>query len=73
LTETGAFVVLCCNSAPRHADALAIAPRVDSTILVVTGGSTRRARAVEARDALERVGASLLGIVMLEPKKRWFW
>jgi hypothetical protein len=73
LTDSGAFVVVCCNSAPRHADALAIAPRVDSTLLVVTGGSTRRAPAIEARDALERVGTRLLGIVMLEQKKRWFW
>jgi Mrp family chromosome partitioning ATPase len=66
-------VVLCAASLPAFGDALGIAPRVDATILVVTSGKTRRPRAVEARDALERVGARLLGVVMIETKRRWFW
>lgn len=66
-------VVLSCASLPAHGDALALAPRVDATILVVTSGRTRRPRAVEARDALERVGARLLGVVMVETKRRLFW
>ena len=73
LAATGAFVIIACNSSPEHADALAIAPRVDATILVISGGRTRRARALATRDALERVGARLLGVVMVEEPKRWFW
>jgi non-specific protein-tyrosine kinase len=67
------FVVLSAASVPAFGDALSIAPHVDATILVVTSGKTRRPRAVEARDALERVGARLLGVVMVETRRRWFW
>jgi Mrp family chromosome partitioning ATPase len=67
------YVVLACATLPRHADALALAPRVDAVILVTTAGKTRRARAVEARDALERVGAHMLGVVMIESRRRLFW
>jgi non-specific protein-tyrosine kinase len=73
LPESHRHVVLACASLPQHGDALAIAPRVDATLLVVTAGQTRRPRAIEARDALARVGANLLGVVMLETKRRWFW
>jgi hypothetical protein len=67
------FVVFSCASLPRHADAIAIAPRVDAVILAVTAGQTRRPRAIEARDALTRVGARLLGVVLVDTKRRWFW
>jgi non-specific protein-tyrosine kinase len=60
-----AYVVVACAALPSHGDALALAPRVDGVILVVTSGKTRRPRAVEARDQLERVGARLLGVVLL--------
>jgi Mrp family chromosome partitioning ATPase len=73
LTESHGIAVLSSAPLPRYADALAIAPRVDAVILVVTAGGTRRPRAIDARDALERVGARILGVVMVEPKKRWFW
>jgi len=73
LTEAHETAVLSCAPLPKFADALAIAPRVDAVVLVVTAGSTRRPRAVEAREALDRVGARILGVVMIEPKKRWFW
>ncbi|RIK42013.1 MAG: hypothetical protein DCC58_11675 [Chloroflexi bacterium] len=69
----GAFVIVACRSAPSFSDAVSIAPRVDATILVVSAGKSRRAKAVEARDALARVGARLMGVVMVEAPKRWFW
>lgn len=65
-------VILTAATLPRNGDALALAPAVDATILVVTSGKTRRPRAIEARDALDRVGARTLGVVMLEPKRRLF-
>lgn len=73
LTEAHGIAILSAAPLPRYADALAIAPRVDAVILVVTSGGTRRPRAIEARDALERVGARVLGVVMVESRKRWFW
>lgn len=73
LIDAHGFVILSAAPLPRFADALAIAPRVDAVIMVVTAGGTRRPKAIEARDALERVGARILGVVMVEPKKRWFW
>lgn len=73
LAECVDYVILSSASIPRHSDALSIAPRVDATILVVTSGKTRRPRAIEARDALERVGAHVLGVVMVESKGRRFW
>ncbi|HYI13923.1 MAG TPA: hypothetical protein VEX37_00925 [Thermomicrobiales bacterium] len=73
LIETHGFAIFSSAPLPQFADALAIAPRVDAVILVVTAGGTRRPRAIDARDALERVGARILGVVMVEPKKRWFW
>jgi Mrp family chromosome partitioning ATPase len=66
-------VILRSAPLPQNGDALALAPNVDATILVVTAGKSRRPRAIEARDALERVGARLLGVVMVEGKRRLFW
>ncbi len=73
LSQRFDYVILSSASFPQHSDALAIAPRVDATILVVTSGKTRRPRAIEARDALERVGARILGVVMVETRRRRFW
>jgi Mrp family chromosome partitioning ATPase len=67
------YVILSCAPLPQHADALAIAPRVDATIMVVSSGKTRRPRAIDARDQLERVGARILGVVMIDAKRRLFW
>jgi Mrp family chromosome partitioning ATPase len=67
------YAILSAASLPAHGDALAIAPRVDAVILIVSSGRTRRGRAVEAREALDRVGARMLGVVMLESKRSRFW
>jgi Mrp family chromosome partitioning ATPase len=67
------YVVLGTAGLPEYSDALSIAPRVDATILVVTSGKTRRPRAVQARDSLERVGARVLGVVLVESRRRLFW
>lgn len=72
LLANHAYAILAAAPMPRFGDALAIAPRVDATILVVTAGQTRRPRAIEAREALDRVGARLLGVVMIENRRR-FW
>lgn len=67
------YVLLSTASLPENSDAVSLAPRVDATILVVTSGKTRRPRAIAARDALERVGARVLGVVLLEARRRLFW
>lgn len=72
LTEHYAFVVLSCAPLPQFADALALAPRVDAVIMVASAGRTRRPKAVDARDALQRVGANILGVVLSEQPRRFF-
>ena len=67
------FVIIGAASLPASSDAISIASRVDASILVVTSGETRRARAIEARDALVRVGARVPGVVLIEAKRRLFW
>ena len=67
------YVILSTASLPQYSDAISLASRVDATLLVVSSGKTRRPRAVEARDALERVGARVLGVVLIEAKRRLFW
>lgn len=73
LLNEHAYLVAGCAGLPQYGDAIALAPRVDATILTVTTGVTRRPRAIEARDALERVGGRLLGVVLIEPGRRRFW
>lgn len=72
LTEKFRFVIISCAPLPQYGDALAIAPRVDAVILTIAQGRTHRAKAVEAREALERVGAPVVGFVMIEQGRRWF-
>lgn len=67
------YIIFGAAGLPGSSDAISIAPRVDATILVVTSGKTRRAKAVQARDALQRVGANVLGVVLIEAKRRLFW
>lgn len=66
------FVILSCAPMPQFADALALAPRVDAVIMVASAGRTRRPKAIDARDALRRVGANILGVVLAEEKRGWF-
>jgi Mrp family chromosome partitioning ATPase len=48
------------------ADSRAIAARVDGVLLLVATGRTRRPQAQRALAALEQVGATVLGVVMIE-------
>ena len=66
------FVILSCAPLPQFADALALAPRVDAVIMVASSGKTRRPKAIDARDALQRVGANILGVVLAEEKRGRF-
>jgi Mrp family chromosome partitioning ATPase len=43
-----------------------VAGQVDGVIVVIRAGKTRRARALEAKETLERIGARLLGTVLIE-------
>lgn len=70
--ESFDYAILTCDAFPATGDAIAISPEVDAVILVISAGVTRREPAVQARDALERVGARILGIVMIERPTRWF-
>jgi Mrp family chromosome partitioning ATPase len=73
LLERFEFVIIGAASLPANSDAISLASRVDASILVVTSGETRRPRAIEARDALDRVGARVLGVVLIESRRRLFW
>ena len=66
-------VVIACDPLPQRAVALALAPRVDGVLVTVSSGKTRRPRAVEAKESLERVGANLLGVVLLERRRSLLW
>ena len=70
--ESFDYAILTCDAFPATGDAIAIAPEVDAAILVISAGVTRREPAIQARDALERVGARILGMVMIERPRRWF-
>jgi non-specific protein-tyrosine kinase len=45
-------------------DAAVLAPRVDGVLLVLHAGQTRRDRAREARQTLEKVKANIVGVVL---------
>lgn len=66
------IAIVTCDVFPSSGDAVAIAPVVDAVIIVISAGVTRREQAIQARDALERVGARFLGMVMIERPRRWF-
>ncbi|MEZ4520151.1 MAG: hypothetical protein R3A46_00710 [Thermomicrobiales bacterium] len=66
------YTIVTCDVYPGSGDAIAIAPVVDAVIIVISAGVTGREPAIQARDALERVGARILGLVMIERPKRWF-
>lgn len=66
------YLIVSCPPLPGYSDAVAIAPHVDATVLVISAGVTGRDEAVQAKEALERVGARILGMVMIERPRRWF-
>jgi len=66
------YAILTCDGYPGSGDAIAVGPAVDAVILVISAGVTGREPAIRARDALERVGARILGMVMIERPRRWF-
>jgi Mrp family chromosome partitioning ATPase len=52
-------------------DSAVLASRVDGVLLVLQAGKTRREAAVRAKEALEQVGAKILGVVITKiPAKK---
>ncbi len=45
-------------------DAAVLAPQVDGVLLVLHAGQTRRDRAREARQILDKVKANIIGVVL---------
>ena len=58
------FILIDSVPALALADAAITASRADAAILVIDSSSTHRSAALHAKDELERVGASLLGVVL---------
>jgi capsular exopolysaccharide synthesis family protein len=67
LAGTGDLLILDAPPVGAVADTPVLATKVDSVVLVVRSGKTRRGRAIEAREMLERIGARVLGVVLVEP------
>lgn len=70
LRDQAGFVVVDAPALPEFGDALAIAPRVDAVLLLVRSGKTKRPDAQRAREALDRVGARVLGAVLTDVPAR---
>lgn len=66
LRDEATFVVMDAPPLSNYGDGLAIAARVDGVLLLVRSGKTKRAAAQHAKDALDRVGARLLGAVLTD-------
>jgi non-specific protein-tyrosine kinase len=66
LAERAELLLIDAPPIGEVADTPVLATKVDGVVLIVRSGATRRARAVEARDVLERVGARVLGVVLVE-------
>jgi Mrp family chromosome partitioning ATPase len=60
------YVVFHASVAPITSQALTVAANVDAVVLIVRSGITRRTDAQNAKESLERVGATLLGVVLTE-------
>ncbi len=58
-------VVVLAAPLPIHGDALTLAPTVDGVLLLVRSGVTPRSAAQQAKEQLARVGARLLGVVLV--------
>lgn len=59
-------VIVCAPPVLAVADAAVLAPLVDGVVLVVASGRSRRDDARAAREALDRVGARVLGVVLTD-------
>jgi Mrp family chromosome partitioning ATPase len=68
LTRTARFVLFHAPPLPASSEALAIAAHVDAVMLVVRSGTTKRTDAQRAKEALERVGANILGAVLTDTR-----
>lgn len=66
LREEATFTVIDAPALPEVGDALAVAARVDATLLLIRSGKTRRPAAQQAKDALDRVGTRILGAVLTD-------
>jgi capsular exopolysaccharide synthesis family protein len=66
--EAATFVIIDAPPVTAVSDALAIAAIADGTLLIVRAGHTRRPAAQRAKEGLERVGATLLGVVLTDTK-----
>jgi non-specific protein-tyrosine kinase len=60
------FVLIDTAPAGALADTAALAPRLDGMLLVVSAGRTKRDLARRAREQLERVHATILGVVLTD-------
>lgn len=72
LTSLASHQLILVDGPPlgRLADAAILATKVDSVLLVIRAGQTRRRPAIEAKATLERVGARLIGTVLIEENRR---
>lgn len=68
LGRSARFVLFHAPSLPASSEALAIAPHVDTVLLLVRSGTTKRTDAQRAKESLERVGASILGVVLTDTR-----
>ncbi len=65
------FLVFDAPSLSEVGDSLAIAARLDSVLLVVRSGRTKRATAQRAKESLDRIGAHVLGAVLTDSGGRF--
>jgi len=74
LAQEADFVLFDSPPVAVVSDAAALATRVDGVLLVIDAGRTRRDAARQAKEALERVGARLLGVVLnnVKPERRLY-
>jgi len=68
LKERASWVILDTPPILAVSDAAAVAQWTDGTLLVARSGKSKRDAACRAREDLERVGASLLGVVLVGVK-----
>jgi capsular polysaccharide biosynthesis protein len=61
------LVVFSISSALAAPDLVLIARQVDGVFLLAVTGKTGRGEIVEIRDALQKVGANLLGVILVQP------